>query len=270
MNVLEQALNAAELHLQQFEIFALILMRVSAIIFLIPFFESKFLLSRLKVGMSFFISVAIFPMMKDTPIEIAPGTGYLFLLVMKEVMVGLVIGFAGKFLFQFVEFGAEIMNREMGLNQMPIMDPSSGNNSTALGSMIVNIFSVIFLLAGYHRYFFSLLAETFEKIPLTHFQFTPEKWVWIFMSLMTEAFIFGIRFSAPVFATVFITLVGLAFVSKAMPQLNVWIVSIPVKIILGTVTLYFCLPLMWKFFQFTFGRFQEYGRLLIQLGANGG
>jgi flagellar biosynthesis protein FliR len=268
--ILEQALNSAELAIAQAEMFFLVLIRVSFIIFLMPFLSSDLVLLRIKVGLSFFISLAVFPLLQESVLTIHPGTVHIFILVLKECLIGILIGFVGQFLFSFVEFGASIMNRDIGLSQTPIIDPSTGTETYELSQLLVNIFSVIFLIAGLHRYFFEILMDSFEHIPLGSMQFHEDKISWIAISLVSESILYGFRFAAPVFATILVSLLGMAFVSRIMPQLNIWIVSVPIKIGLGIITLYYSLPLMYTIFESVFGRLQSYGRLLIRIGAGHG
>jgi flagellar biosynthetic protein FliR len=271
MNVLAEALSVVDISLLKFELFVLTLIRVSAIVFLMPVLSGSKVIPQVKIGLVFFITLALFPNVNTAGLVIQEGTGMIFWLVIREAMVGVVMGLTGMFLFSHVDLAAEIINREMGLNQAPIMDPVRGENSSVLTTLLVNIFTVAFLLSGFHVFFFELLAESFERIPLTGLVWDAEKWSGLMITLLVESFIYGIRLSAPVFAAILVSLIGMSIASRIMPQLNIWILSIPVKIGIGCLVLYYSLPMMYSLFEGVFGRIHLYGDwVLDQAGGIGG
>ncbi len=267
MNVLESALNLVDLNLLRFEIFVLVLIRVSFMIFLMPVVSGDHVITQVKVGLCFFIALAINPWVSIDGIVIQAGTGIIFWLVLKEAMVGIIMGMTGNFLFTHVDVAAEIINREMGLNQAPMIDPMRGENSSAMSLFIINLFTIIFLLSGYHLYFFEIVKDSFDKIPLTTLGWKPEKWMMLFLTLFVESFLFGIRMSAPVFSAILVSLIGMSLASRIMPQMNIWILSIPVKIGLGVLILYYSLPMMFNLFESVFGRLHLYSQWILSNGS---
>jgi flagellar biosynthesis protein FliR len=255
---LEHALNAADITVAQLEVFFLVLVRVSFIVFLLPFLNNKAFQARLKVGLSFFIAVMLYPQLKDVSYIVNPAAGTIFYYVLQECMVGILIGFSGQFLFAFVEFGGEIINREIGLSPMPVLNPATGENSTSMSRLIVMIFSIVFLGSGAHFFFFEALYLSFIDIPMGGLVMNSRVFALSATLLVSESILYGFRFAAPVFTTMFVSAVAMGFMSRIMPQMNIWIVSVPLKIFVGVVTLLYAFPLMYKLFQQVFDKTHGY------------
>lgn len=267
--ILQQALSTVELTTLKFELFFLVLVRVSFIVFLLPFLNNMNVGNMAKSGLSFFVALCIFPTLDVHQIAVMPGAGYLLYLVIRECMVGAIVGFVGYFLFAFVEFGAEIINREIGLNAMPIIDPASGEYSTELTQVIVMTFSILFLISGGHTVLFEAVQESFNYIPLGGLRYQAQPIAWAMTTMVSESILYGFRFAAPVFVCMMLLALGMAFMSRVMPQMNIWVVSVPIKVVVGIMTLIYALPLMFKLFGLVFARVHQYLLLMLKLAGGG-
>lgn len=254
--MLDYANSLLDLHVAQFELFMLVLIRMSGMIFLFPFFNNEAVLSRFKVGFAFILSIIIFPSVKDSAIPYTPEVGHLILIVVKELAIGMTIGFGASFLFVFLALGGEVINRNIGLSMMPVLDPMSGENSTNLTQLLIFLFTIAFLLKNQHFFFIEIMAESFEYIPITGFQFDTKEISHILSYMVGESLLVGMRIAAPVLVTTLLALLGLAFMSRAMPNLNVWMMSLPVKIVVGMMTLVYVLPMMYQVFDRYFTKLQ--------------
>ncbi|MFO7945966.1 MAG: flagellar biosynthetic protein FliR [Armatimonadota bacterium] len=87
----------------------------------------------------------------------------------------------------------------------------------------------------------------------------------VFVDLVASIFSVGLRLAAPVMAAVFLTDLGFGFIARVVPQMNVFLVGIPAKMLVGLVVLSFSAPLL----VYTVGRLivdlKETMYLMIQL-----
>jgi flagellar biosynthetic protein FliR len=232
----------------QIEIWILVLIRVSVMVFLLPLLTTEEVPTRFKAGLSFFLSIVLFPLLPATAISM-PGNIFEYVLMgLKEVYIGAVMGFASTFIFAGLRFAGSWIDSETGFNMTQIMNPVVGEEDTALTHLIFILFILMLLSTGAYAFYLQALAESFRIIPLTGAHMASNDLLAVFARLTTESFLLGMKVAAPVVATLFISSIALAIIARIMPQMNVWMVGMPMKLALGMMTLVFALPLMWQAF----------------------
>jgi flagellar biosynthetic protein FliR len=253
----------------QIEIWLLVLVRVSVMVFLLPILSTEEVPTRFKAGLSFFLSIIIFPVLPAASISIPSNVPAYILMAMKEIYIGAVMGFAGTFIFAGLRFAGSWIDSETGFNMTQIMNPVAGEEDTALAHLIFILFILILLAGGGHIFYLQALAESFRLIPLTGAHFASRGLVAGFSLLTTDCFVLGMKVAAPVVATLFVSSIALAIIARIMPQMNVWMVGMPMKIAVGMVTLMFALPIMWQAFAKQQVGLQEYWIGLMRLMGGG-
>jgi flagellar biosynthetic protein FliR len=218
--------------------------------------------------LSVFLALAIFPTLETHQVLVQEGAGNLLWWTLRECIVGILVGFVGYFLFAFVEFGAEIINREIGLNAMPIIDPGSGEYTTELTQVIVMTFSVMFLVVGGHVYLYHAIQQSFIFIPLGGLHYDAQGMAVAATALVAESIMYGFRLAAPVFVCMLLMGIALGFMSRIMPQMNVWIISVPLKVFVGIGTLIASLPLMYQLFGLVFERCYQYLHAILKMNGS--
>jgi len=232
----------------QIELWLLVLIRVSVMVFLLPIITTDDVPSRFRAGMAFFLSIIIFPSLPHTSVVIPSNvTAYTFL-ALREIYIGAVMGFAGTFVFAGLRFAGSWIDSETGFNMMQIMNPMAQEEDTPLGHLIFILFILVLLSTGGYVFYIRSIAESFQIIPLASAQAASGSMLQIFTHMSAEAFLLGVKVASPVVATLFISSIALAMIARIMPQMNVWLVGMPMKIAVGTLTTIFALPLMLQAF----------------------
>ena len=266
--MLENVLSLADISVQQAETFFLVLIRVSAMIFLMPFFKSEHLLKRMKIGISLLLSIILFPLVENVPYEHSESVAIFFVLVIKEVSIGLLMGFATLFLFLFVNIGAEIIDREMGLSQARMIDPATGEDKPAFITLMTVLFSVMLMASNGHFFFVEAISSSYKYIPINAVNYNTKALGEIFIPMVSFAFIAGMKFAAPVMTVTLVSSIGMGFMARIMPQMNIWIVAAPFKIAVGVVSIIYVLPLMYNLFDGMFTRLQETILILFKVSSH--
>jgi flagellar biosynthetic protein FliR len=150
---------------------------------------------------------------------------------------------------------------QMGFAIANVMDPSS-NLQIPLLSQFLNLFAlIIFLGLNMHYYFLEALAEAFEVIPPFGASF--HQWLFPFMMKLVEAmYIIAIKIGAPVTVAMLLTSVALGLIARTVPQMQIFIVAMPLKIILGLIFLGLSLPFCATFLQ---GAFRDLGNTIFTM-----
>ncbi len=232
----------------QIELWLLVLIRVSVMVFLLPIILTDDVPARLKAGLSFFLSIILFPTIPATSVAIPSSVPAYIFLALQEIYVGAVMGFASTFVFSGLRFAGSWIDSETGFNMMQVMNPMAQEEDTPLGHLIFILFVLVLLCTGGYVFYFRAIAESFQIIPLVSARAASGSMVGIFSQMSADAFLLGMKVAAPVVATLFISSIGLAIIARIMPQMNVWLVGMPMKIAVGTMTTIFALPLMLQAF----------------------
>jgi flagellar biosynthetic protein FliR len=268
--MLETAADFAQIQIARAEIWFLVLMRISFFVFTIPFFSNQIITPRLKAGFCGVFSILLIPTLDLHPITFTPGVPSFVYLVFQECLVGAIMGFTFSFMISFVDLAAESMTRDIGLSTNPAQDPITGEESSQMGQFLLILFGLIFLLNNGHFYFLQALAQSFHYIPLNEFSWNFEKLVFVWLNLLSQAMITGIQMAFPIMAMLIVTSLGMALMNKVMPNMNVWVVSVPIKIVAGTLVLIYLLPAMVEVFWGYFQKVQAAILIVMRVGGPNG
>ena len=129
--------------LETFEIFLLILVRVSCFMYLAPFYGTRNVPARLKIGLSFFISILIFGFVDQSYVEYTGIIGYA-VIVLKEGITGLLIGLAANVCNSIILFAGNIIDMDIGLAMAMEFDPINNSQVTITGNLY-NYFILLML-----------------------------------------------------------------------------------------------------------------------------
>ncbi len=228
--------------LDQFHVFLLVMLRVSALLVVAPIFGHRLYLARAKIGMAFMISLVIFPAVADAGVEVAVGW-WRYALVLGGVGVrGGVLGFSVLLLFIGVQFAGQLAGLQMGFGIVNVIDPQSNDQVSIIGQFL-NILAVLLILSldGHHIILNGLMAS-FDAVPLGGVVFKipiAEK----LMELTNEIFAVAIKISAPIMISLFLVSVAMGVLARTVPQMNVFIVGFPVQLAVGLFVMVSSLPL---------------------------
>lgn len=253
----------------QIELWLLVLVRVSVLIFLMPIIFTDEVPARFKAAMSFFLSLVLFPLLPETTVQIPSSLPGYFMLALREVYIGLVMGFAGTFVFAGLRLAGSWIDQETGFASVQLFNPVAQEEDTPMGHLLFLLFIMLLLSTDGYAFYLRALAESFRLIPLTHASEASAPVLAVFASLSASAFVLGMKVAAPVVSTLFISSIALALIARIMPQMNVWLVGMPMKIGVGIVTMMFALPMLWKAFLAEQERIHSYWLVLMRAMGSG-
>jgi flagellar biosynthetic protein FliR len=254
--MLSLASSVADLAVEKIEFFILALMRIATIVFLLPAFSMTSVPITVKAAISFLLTILVFPQMPLVSFTMANSPIFFFMLVIEQVFIGILIGFAASFLLHFITMGGEWIARDIGLMQ-GAMNPFTEFQSNLYSIVLTIILVVIFFASGGHHFFIRVLFESFQYIPIGNFVWDTRSFTAILILLSASSFVVAFQFAAPVLAAIFLCTVSLGLMNRVMPQLQVWMLGIPLKVFLGTLVLIYSLPLMVQIFNANFEQLQR-------------
>lgn len=219
------------------EYFLLILTRVNCFIFAAPFFSMTNTPRRVRVGLGIFITILLYQVIPHNILEYETLLEY-FIIVMKEAVTGLLIGFAANLCSTVVSFAGHIADMEMGLSMASMMDPATKESSTISGIYYNYMVLLMLIISGMHRYLLKALAETYTLIPVNSAIFKTDELMSAMTGFMSDYIVIGFRICLPIFAVMIILNAVLGILAKVSPQLNMFAVGIQIKVLVGISILF--------------------------------
>lgn len=245
--------------------FFLVLVRVATIMQLLPIFGSQSIPVQIKIGFSLILTVLLFPtIMHGNPyFDQQFSLPFTLLLVVREVLIGLAIGYTASLLFAAVQFAGKLVDTEMGFAFVELMDPFTNERVTVWGQLQTILFTVLFLIMNGHFFFILAIQKSFEVIPLMAGHLPDERVITHLIGITGSIFVLALKFAAPIYVTLVLTEVALGVVARTVPQMNIFFVGMPLKIVVGLGAAVLSLPMLVTLFRFTVdGLVQNIWRLL--------
>lgn len=237
---------------QDMTIAILIFARMASLVSVMPIFGFAGVPLQVKGALSLILTIIVFPIAKFdfAPLSLVPVE--LIILFMREILIGLAIGFITTLVFYGIQMAGQIVGIQMGFGIINIIDPISNIQISMIGQMYYLLALLIFLTMNGHHFLLQALVYSYDLIPLGGGVF--------FAGLVEQVSILSgmvfnvaLMVAAPVMAALLITDVGLGFMARVAPQMNVFIVGFPLKILVG----FLVITMVIMYFPYVFGKIYE-------------
>jgi len=229
-------------------LFALIFSRYLGIFFLTPIFSSQVIFFQAKILVALSLTVITVPVVINSFQPIYPTNNLLVLVkIMSELSVGLFMGLAVFLVFSAVQLGGQIIDMRMGFRIANVVDPFSGINSPVIGQYKNILLTLIFLAVDGHLYLIKHLNNSFKIIPPGGVNFNSQIWIYFFRR-SADMFLLALKVAMPIAGAIFLLDVILAFLARSVPQMNLFIVGLPIKILAGLLLLFVLIPVLNNFY----------------------
>lgn len=223
-------------------IFLLILVRLTAFLLVAPLFSINAVPNNVKVGLAFFLALISF-MMIETEWDPQLDLGFM-VHVVKEAIVGLVVGFVANLMLLTVQIAGGFIDFQMGFLIANLVDPQTGSQIPVIGNFKY-IMTILFLLSvNGHHLLINGIIQSYELVPLEA-MFVPlgsEQVAFYMTRVFAQMFLIAFQIAIPVAGALFLVEVCLGILAKTVPQLNVFVVGLPIKIFIGLVLILITLP----------------------------
>ncbi|MEA2103713.1 MAG: flagellar biosynthetic protein FliR [Candidatus Cloacimonadota bacterium] len=258
-----------EIPLEKIEVFLLILFRVSTMLILMPVFSSKMIPGKIKIAISLFIAYILFPTIA-TSSAIFPLQNILqfFILAVQEIFIGITVAFVWHLLFFSLRIAGSITGFQMGFFVASVIDPNDGSQTPIISELyFIAGMLIFFAINGQHRLIESLIYS-FEKIPFGNL-FAGQSLLNNLTGLFQATFIFALQIAFPIMATLLLVEISFGFITRVAPQMNIFMVSFPLKIGIGIFILMYSMPFLRYIFSRTYNYFSVNVITIIKILGSG-
>ena len=231
--------------MNQYLIFLLATCRTAGVIFFNPIFGRNSVPSIMKVGLS--LAIAMFAVFELGTTQVIDYTAIEFIGAMLQgFIIGIVIGFIMTLFLSVFQLGGEVMDMQMGLSMASMYDPATKANISVTGNLLTSMYVLIFFISNAHLALFSVVIQSFQVIPLGIGQVSDQVAVF-FIELMYYIFIYAVQLSIPIIVTEIIAEFAVGILMRLVPNINVFVINIQIKVIIGLIVVFTIIPALANF-----------------------
>lgn len=241
---------------ENLEFYLLILIRISSFIMTAPFFSYQTIPTKHKAAISIVFSIVAIQTVSVIDLDYTGVIGYAAL-VLREAVVGLVLGFMCNICMYIVSFSGQLMDMEMGLSMANMFDPLTRIQVSISGNMYTYLVMLVMLISNMHYYVLRAILDSFQYFNVGQAVFDGNL-VETAVEFMANYFMIGFRIVLPVFACMLVLNVVLGVLSRAAPQMNMFVVGMQLKVIVGILVLLIIVPTIPTVTNFVFETMQEF------------
>ncbi|HOA81963.1 MAG TPA: flagellar biosynthetic protein FliR [Defluviitaleaceae bacterium] len=240
--------------ISKYQIFLMILVRMTGLFLITPIFSRDNIPNILKIGFSFFCSIILINIIDVDFVNLAPFE--LFIFSIKELLVGIMLGFVSYLFFTIFYLAGQVIDMQIGFGMVNVLDPQQNIQVPIMGSFYYMICILLFLILDGHHSLIEALVNSYDYIPIGQFRFSGDM-INHLVRTLTQVFFISFKISGPVLAAIFLSDVLLGVLAKTMPQMNVFIVGMPLKIFIGIATVVITIPIFLATLQNIFSNMNE-------------
>ncbi len=238
-----------------FQVFLLIMVRLTAMTVVAPFFSSGLFPFRLKVMLAFFVSLLIFPGLLAKGYKLPGTVGAYYILLVGEVFIGIYIGFLVSVVFAAFQLSGQYFAVQIGFGMSEVMDPIAQVSVPIVGQLKNLIGLLVFMAINGHHFMIEAISRSYELAP---FVSTKKAVLGGMLKYMVHSFsgmfVIALKIALPVMGTIFLISVSMGILAKAAPQMNIMMLGFPFKIVVAFGVLLLITPMIVRIMQVSLER----------------
>ncbi len=221
--------------------FILIFARIGAMIMLLPGIGENSVPARIRLSFAlavsflmYFVNFGIVPPIPDVMLEMVA-------VIMKEVIVGLMIGLASRLILTSMHVAGTIISFHVGLSAAQNFDPNQGAQG-AIVSAFLTIFAILIIFAtDMHHLLIQAMGESYYMFPIgASLQFN--EFGLQVTQVVSDAFMLGVQMASPFILYTIVFNSALGLVSRVLPQFQIFFIAMPANILVGFILLSMLIP----------------------------
>lgn len=234
-------------------LFVLVFARVGTLVMLMPGIGERFILSRARLSLAFFVALVMLPMARGT-ITLPTDPAVMGGLLISEILIGLALGSCVRLLMGALQTAGLIVAQTMGLGFAMTVDPSGGMQNPSIGNFLSMLGITLILASDLHHVALVAVHESYRLLPPGGFPEVSDV-LGLAVKAMSRGFALAVQISAPFIVFGLLFNLGLGVLARLMPQMQVFFLAIPASILGGMLVLLAAVGVMMGVFLEDLGAF---------------
>ncbi|MDR1700262.1 MAG: flagellar biosynthetic protein FliR [Lachnoclostridium sp.] len=249
--------------IEYFEFILLVLIRLTSYVMAAPFLSYASIPIRVKLVISVVLAVIVVNILEPVQLEYSGIVG-LSTLIVKEACVGVALGFVSNICLYILNFAGQLMDMEIGLSMTSLFDPQTRIQGTISGTFY--LYSVMLLMLVSHTHYFIIRAiiDSFQLFNIGEAVFS-RGLAEVLTDFFPQYFLIAFRILLPIFGCMLMINVVLGVLARAAPQMNMFVVGMQLKVIVGVFILFIIVETMPGVAGFIFDEMQTITRQIMDV-----
>lgn len=249
--------------IETLEYFLLILVRIASFVYIAPIFGDSAVPRQVKIGLSAFVALFMYNIVDRPQLAYISVVGYA-VIVLKEGITGLLIGFAAYICNSIVLFAGNVIDMDIGLSMATEFNPVTNSEVTITGNFYYYLVLLMLLISDMHDYILRAVCDSFSVVPLGGAEFDLTHLLHTMTKYMGDLFIIGFRIFLPFFACIMILNCVLGIMAKVAPQMNMFSIGMQLKILVGLSVMFLTIFLLPNIANFVFNEIKTMVVMIIE------
>lgn len=230
---------------QKLPVFLLAFFRIGGMMVIAPIFSARVLPQQLRIAISLLLALLITVNLPAYQLPALNNTLQFSWLVVNEFAYGMALGFVIYLVFAAISLAGEMIDLQIGLSMATLVDPTFGQAMPLVGNFKNMLAILVFLLTDSHHLLLITLIRSFSLLkpgqPWLEFGINSLVFNWFPFTVIT-----GLQIALPVVGVLLVVDIALGVLARTVPQMNIFVVGLPLKLLVGLIFLMLSLPLYIK------------------------
>ncbi len=251
------------------DVYILVMVRLAGMIAFNPLFSRRGVPAMVRAGLVVFLTLLVAPTLPAAAVSSMDGIVFTLAMV-KELLLGIAYGYIFQVFYYMLYFVGDSMDMEFGISMAKTFDPGTSIQTSVSSTLLSFLFVMYFFGSGSHLALIHLYATSFQHIPLGVPGLGTSVYAFI-LELFVGVFNLSLRILAPFLVAEFILQAAMGILMRFVPQISIFVINFPMKILLAFILLYAFAPYMGNFIDgyvdVMFTGFKDLGNLVAVGGT---
>lgn len=239
--------DIAEFNINDYMILIFVVCRMTGAIFFNPILGRRNIPGIVKVGLA--LGIALFAAQDQYHVPVAHYTTLEILLTMfKELAVGYVMGVIVQLFLSIFHVGGGVMDLQVGLGMASLYDPTTGMQISIIGNLITIMYTLLFFITNSHLRLIAIAVKSFDAVPIGFMAISPKVGIYI-VELFSYILVYALQLALPLIVTQLIVEVAVGILMRVVPNINVFVVNLQVKLAVGVIVILTIIPVLVKYLE---------------------
>lgn len=216
--------------------FMLTFVRVGTAITIMPGIGDTFTPQRIRLYIALGLTLVMTPLVQPYIPNPLPDTGTLVVLIAMEFVVGLFIGTIARVLMAALDTAGMVMSMMSGLGNAQVFNPGFATQGSLIGALLSVTGMLMIFATNMHHLLFGGLVGSYELFPIGELPDSGSM-AQMMASMVARSFAIGVQIAAPFIVVALLIYIGMGVLTRLMPQIQVFLLALPLQIMLAFVTL---------------------------------
>lgn len=216
--------------------FILTFVRIGATVMIMPGLGDSFVSERIRLHMALGLSVVLFPLILPSIPSPLPQTFMLFVLIASEFVVGLLLGTVARIFMAAMDTAGMIISMQSGLSNAQVFNPALSAQGSLMGALLSVTGVLLLFKTNLHHLMLTGMVESYSMFPVGQIPDTVSM-AELITGAVAASFAVAVKIATPFIVLTLLIYVAMGVLSRLMPQVQVFLLALPLQILLSVVLL---------------------------------